>query len=463
MRIDSLRLENFRCFSQAEITFDPKLNLTVLVAENGQGKSSILDAVRIALWPVVSSFDLANVPDYGNGITIEDVRLLRMKTGDMARQLPAKIAASGRYGSYKKSRSWERFRESEAPSTKTKDGEGTYALKKWAREVQGEIRDPEGDAISLPVFGYYGTGRLWSQKKLTKAGKIKDDSQGKDFYVRTFAYRDCLDPASTFKHFKEWFIWASEAYQEAQFRSKRRRANSASEVKVAQERIEAIQNTIDLFLKDSTGWHTLEYSISDEKSLILTHDQEGSLNVDQLSDGIRSVLAMVGDIAYRCIKLNPHLGPSAPQETKGVVLIDEVDMHLHPRWQQTILGQFQNAFPKIQFIVTTHSPQVISTVRRESIRVIVKAETGYTISTPDFSPLAHEAGDALAKIMGTDPTPPLLAEDVQQYEQLVRSGMEESKDARALRTSLEELGYSLKDSDMHTWRFLAKRRALKGS
>ena len=98
-----------------------------------------------------------------------------------------------------------------------------------------------------------------------------------------------------------------------------------------------VQQAIDSVLQE-TGWHSLEYSVSHEKSLILKHDEHGTLKVELLSDGIRGVLAMVGDIAYRCIKLNPHLGLNAAKESSGVVMIDEVDMHLHPAWQQTILG-----------------------------------------------------------------------------------------------------------------------------
>ncbi len=79
------------------------------------------------------------------------------------------------------------------------------------------------------------------------------------------------------------------------------------------------------------------------------------------------MLALVGDIAYRCYKLNAHLGEEAPQRTHGIVMIDEVDMHLHPSWQQTVLTDLCSAFPKLQFIVTTHSPQVLSTVRRKTM------------------------------------------------------------------------------------------------
>jgi predicted ATP-binding protein involved in virulence len=92
------------------------------------------------------------------------------------------------------------------------------------------------------------------------------------------------------------------------------------------------------------------------------HDQHGELSVALLSDGIRNMIGMVADIAFRATKLNPQFGFLAAKETPGVVLIDEVDMHLHPEWQQVVLQSLTTAFPALQFIVTTHSPQVLTTV-----------------------------------------------------------------------------------------------------
>jgi len=460
MKINRLRLKNFRCFSELE--FDLNEKLTVLVAENGQGKSTVLDAIRIALWPYVSSFDLARTrfSDPGNSITISDVRIIRMSDNDMARQLPTEVEISGDYGTGD-NETWMRYRDSEVKSTKTRDDEATKKLKKWASRIQTKIRQPEGSAVNLPVFGYYGTGRLWAQKRLMEKAKGKDDTNDPDFYIRTFGYRNCLDPASTYKHFREWFIWASESLNE-QLLKKLKGNHQADELSRAQDRVRVVQEAVDTFLKPVTGWHTLEYSITREKSLILHHDEQGILDVEQLSDGIRSVLAMVGDIAYRCVKLNPHLGADAARETDGVVLIDEVDMHLHPRWQQVVLRQLQEAFPKVQFIVTTHSPQVLTTVARGFIRVLKAGENGITVEIPEYSPLAHESGDALSQIMGTQRAPELpLQEDIRAFEQMVRAGLEDSPEALKIRAKLEQAGYQFHQSDLTTWRFLAKRKKNK--
>jgi predicted ATP-binding protein involved in virulence len=461
MKLEKLRVENFRCFSDLEVELHPRM--TVLVAENGQGKSSVLDAVRIALWPFVAGFDLARnaFNDPGNAITVDDVHLIKMASGDMARQLPARIFMSGDYDGSGRSRTWMRCRDKEARATKTKDDQETGRLKVWVSDIQSEIRNPASLPRTLPVFGYYGTGRLWSQKKLTETTRGKDDTKETDFYVRTFGYLNCLDPASTYKHFKEWFIWAYESYLEKRLRLAERPGQiSEAEIQAAFTPIKVIQKTVDVFLQDATGWHRLEYSISDGKTLVLNHETDGKLKVDQLSDGIRSVLAMVGDIAYRCVKLNPHLGENAALETHGVVMIDKADMHLHPRWQQVIIEQFQRAFPNIQFIITTHSPQILSTVRRESVRIIHQLDGSYVASMPEFSPLAHESGAALARIMGTHPYPETpLRETIHEYEQIVRTGREGTDEAIELLLELNAAGYQFDESDLETWRFLAKRAA----
>lgn len=442
MKLETLALQNFRCFDQVEVELHPCV--TVLVAENGQGKSTLLDAIRIALWPYVSSFDLARntFNDPGNGIAIDDVRLLKLDSGDMARQLPSRVSMTGDYGLGPETL-WTRYRDSETKSTKTKDEASAVLLKRYAASLQDDVRKPGHPPASLPVFGYYGTGRLWSQKRLMETQKGKDDTQAADFYVRTFAYVNCLDPASSYKHFKEWFIWAFESYREQQIKQLENRG-AQQDLEIARQRVEVVQQAIDCLLKPTTGWSSLEYSVSQQKSLILHHEQHGILDVDLLSDGIRSVLAMVGDIAYRCIKLNPHLGLNAARETTGVVLIDEVDMHLHPSWQQKVLGQLSEAFPCVQFIVTTHSPQVLTTVPAECIRVLTSEadeETGLNRTvvrriTQQTQGVA--SSDVMAEVMGIDPVPDLEpAQQLSTYTALIEQGRKDTAQGLQLRTALE--------------------------
>jgi predicted ATP-binding protein involved in virulence len=309
-------------------------------------------------------------------------------------------------------------------------------MKQWADAVQKQVQSESANQLDLPVFGYYGTGRLWAQKHLRDADKLSKAEEA-DLPIRTFGYRNCMDPASSYKHFREWFIWAWESRS-----NMRERAHVTDEERRnADHRIKVIQHVVDIFLMETTGWHTLEYSVEDQKSVILNHNQHGRMKVDYLSDGIRSMLAMVGDIAYRCIKLNPHFGNMATNETHGVVLIDEVDMHLHPSWQQLVLGQLQKAFPKIQFIVTTHSPQVLSTVRQECIRVIGTDPIGNLIAEPPLARTYGEpSGTVMHAVMHVDPQPPVSEKPkLQRLTELDDQGRYESNEAVRLRAELLDL------------------------
>jgi len=442
MRLSKVVLSNFRCFSSLKVDLHPEM--TVLVAENGQGKSSVLDAVRIALWPFVSSFDLARnaFSDPGNAITVDDVRIVKGHDKDMLRQLPCEISATGDFG-IGTEKTWSRYRDSEAKRSKTKDAGHTSFMRQWAVAVQNQIRTPDKSVLDLPVFGYYGTGRLWAQKKLTEASKGADDTKSSDFYIRTFAYMNCLDPASSYKHFQEWFTLISKIYWEAALKMIEGKGSEAA-VSQAETPLGVVRQAIDALLQSVTGWHSLEYSHSHEESLVLHHDEHGVLKVEQLSDGIRSVLAMIGDIAYRCYKLNPHLGLEAARKTEGVVMIDEVDMHLHPLWQQRILKQLRDAFPKVQFIVTTHSPQVLTSIDASCVRLLKEEadpeteESRAVAKKIDQQTKGVASSDILLEIMGVNPTPPVEeANWLADYIARVENGTHTDDEGTHLRQKLE--------------------------
>ncbi len=116
------------------------------------------------------------------------------------------------------------------------------------------------------------------------------------------------------------------------------------------------------------------------------------LDIDQLSHGAKSILAIAAELTMRCCALNPHLKRHAPSETAGIVLIDEIDLHLHPKWQQHVIADFRQCFPKMQFIITTHSPAVLSTVKKENIREIkVDFNTGKSTAN---QPLVQSYGES---------------------------------------------------------------------
>lgn len=375
MKLKEIRLKNFRCYEDITIPLDEKL--TVLVAPNGMGKTAILDAISIVLWDFVKKFDLAKpYPAYNISIRKDDIRIIKdieevemyRRNGGMARQLNTEIIATNTENFV-----WMRYKDSEAAGSRTKEDKNARLLQEQAKKIQKDIRNISTNAntYKLPLFAYYGTGRLWNEKRLMERQKQNKN----DVKIRTFAYQNSLEPASSYKQFEDWFTEKSKHLTEELmilWEHEHRSSNLSKELYVS---ISNIQTTVNIALK-IVGWKEPRYSPT-FKDIVLTNEKYGTLKLNQLSDGIQNVFGLVADIAYRCYLLNSYLGENAVKETEGIVLIDEVDMHLHPEWQQTILTDLQKAFPKIQFIVTTHSPQVLTTVPSECIRIIDGQSVSY--------------------------------------------------------------------------------------
>jgi predicted ATP-binding protein involved in virulence len=161
--------------------------------------------------------------------------------------------------------------------------------------------------------------------------------------------------------------------------------------------------------------------------------------MEAMSDGARSVISMAADIAYRMARLNPDLGDEVTTKTPGVVLIDEVDMHLHPSWQQTVVQDLTTAFPKVQFILTTHSPQVLTSIRAEDIRILHwEPDDQVRIEAPAFS-YGAESSQVLKDIQHVDSRPANLpiVKDLKRYLQLVSEDKWDSPEALTLRKKLD--------------------------
>jgi predicted ATP-binding protein involved in virulence len=207
--------------------------------------------------------------------------------------------------------------------------------------------------------------------------------------------------------------------------------------------INAVQKAIEQCVEK---WTKLRYDIS-KREIVASHNLQGDLPLSILSDGVRNMIALVADIVHRALVLNPHFGEQAPLKTRGIVLIDEIELHLHPRWQQTILESLTKAFPNLQFIVTTHSPQVLTTVKPESIYPISWEGEQVVIEKPAFS-YGAKSSDVLKEILGVDPRPDNdMTRLLHQYFDLIRQKQGNSEEARQIRVKLNEWAYG-QDADL---------------
>lgn len=421
MKLKKLTVDNFRCFKHFECEFGKGIN--VLVGDNGIGKTAILDAVSVGYGQFLSA--IATGKDRG----VHNDEIHRAKFYDesektsfsMEQQFPVKIACSTHPRSDYPI-SWERIR-------KTFKGRTTQAksLRQQGMRLQKAIQANEH--VDAPLFAYYGTGRLYAKKKLTaqKASMLKAKS-------RLEGYRDCMDPDSSYTAFEQWFIQESIADIKRKIQIIEESGLNEAVVTgstVRSRLLSAITDAVNTVLEPS-GWKNIRYDGGDE-GIVATHAEHGHIPVAMLSDGVRNMTGMVADIAYRCVRLNRHLEDKAVVETEGIVLIDEVDMHLHPSWQQTILQKLAEAFPEIQFILTTHSPQVLTTVRKEQIIILQKDGP----VTPFGNTYGESSDYVMTHALGVKTKPPLeFTAQLEKYLKLIEKGLGKSGEALNLRGHL---------------------------
>lgn len=408
MKLETLELNNFRRFRHLSLSFHPEF--TVLAARNGQGKTSVLDAASVLLGPFVGAFDLGQ----SKPIELKDARYQRLsEQSDSEQVFPVELQAklSGLQQPIS--------RELNSPKGRTTNKHAAE-LAALGKSLMEQVRALK--PVPLPLVAYYGSGRLWHAHKNISRKSVLSTS-------RTMGYEDCNSSASSFTQVQQWMTKATYAVLQQQNMEAYQGYTLADQVK-------GIQNTVDLMLHNE-GWSGFHYSMQHEE-LAMFHPDLGVLPVSLLSDGVRAMVSLVADMAWRCAKLNPQMGLAAQQQTEGVVFIDEVDMHLHPEWQQTVIQSLRRAFPRIQFIATTHSPQVLSTLRRENIRVIQTQPDGFATAEPPVARTYGEpSGDVLHSVMAVDPQPPIAEKQgLQRLTELVDQQLYDQPEAIELTEKL---------------------------
>lgn len=305
MYIKSLKLKNYRYYENLEIELNPEY--TILVGVNGAGKSTILDALATALGSYIAGFDGID----SNSISQDDVRLKMYELGsriDAEPQFPVEIETVSVIDG--KEYLWKRSLHAKEGRTHIRDAK---QIMDYAGGLQKKVREGNKETI-LPLIAYYGTGRLYMQKRQKK--NAVDDTK----FTRTTGYVDCLDSASNDKLMMRWFKqMTSIQIQE--------------EMKIPElETVKLAMGKCYAGSENTEGIAEFAYKVKTQE-IEITYQKEGKkekLPMKMLSDGLRSTISMVADIAYRMAVLNPQLLEHILDETPGIVLIDEVDMHLHP-------------------------------------------------------------------------------------------------------------------------------------
>lgn len=409
MKIEKLKIKNFRCYEDIELEL--KEDYTVLVGINGAGKTTVLDAISIALGGYISNFDGMGI--YGINKSDSHYKIYELGSRiEREHQFPVEISVAGKVEN--KDIKWYRALNKENGRT---TNTGAKEIIAYAADVQEKVKAGNKE-ILLPLIAYYGTGRLWMQKR------EKSSKDNKENFSRLKGYVDCLDSASNEKLMLKWFekmtyLELQEAEKIPELEAVKRALNKSYEI------IDESVDKADFSYKVKSG--ELEVSIKRKNGTV------ESLPLRTLSDGIKSTMSMIADIAYRMAVLNPQLLDNILLETSGIVLIDEIDMHLHPSWQSKIIKVLTETFPKIQFIFTTHSPSVISNILNENILVLDNLEI-YKLNDKTYG---RDIESIVREVMRTEVRPQEIVKKLKKFNELLDDG--KIKDARELLKSLEEV------------------------
>ena len=335
MKIHQLEVINFRGFEHQTFHFSDQF--TVLIGENGTGKTAILQALATGVSPILLFWQSDKLKLRPVDIDENDVRHIGYQKGQIPTlepQYPLVVSCQGFVDKQQISWMWKLLTIKDKASGRPQL-EISENIEDISKQLLRKVRN--GEDVLLPLVAYYGTGRLWRQKKEESVETVKPSS-------RMLGYVDCLDPASNQKALLKWFKTMEIASLQ--------RGGSLGVLDAVKA---AITNCIE-------NCQSLKYDILEDE-LIVTFTDGHTLPFRMLSDGIRNMLGMVADIAYRAAVLNPQLGSEAAQKTPGIVLIDEIDLHLHPKWQRRVVDDLKAAFPTIQFVATTHSPFIVQSLR----------------------------------------------------------------------------------------------------
>jgi predicted ATP-binding protein involved in virulence len=224
-------------------------------------------------------------------------------------------------------------------------------------------------------------------------------------FTQLKAFDDSLTGAQTgFDDFFRWFRSLEDLENE-----ERRDAPEYRD-----HRLEAVRKALPKFMPEFTN---LRIRRSPLRMTVFKQDQE--LIINQLSDGEKCLLAMVSDLARRLAIANPGLAD--PLQGEGIVLIDEIELHFHPQWQRGILPTLASTFPNCQFIVSTHSPQIISDVQPEAVYLLQQTPNGLTASHP-VSSYGRDSNQILEDVMGVPDRPQQIKNQLQQLFHLIDDG-----------------------------------------
>ena len=359
MWIEKLELQNIKCFENKTFEFSPGFNL--IIGKNGTGKTSIIDALLFTF----SNIDITKAEINPEKIVSRKSKNVNSSTPNIEFIFPSIIKASINPLNIFSLKIGDSF------TCQILDKQGAYT-----GHASVSTYNFLSSFQNYPVIALYKTSRRVHTEKIPIESTLSTTKR-----IDGYTSWHNIDV-----NFKQIYLWIKTLEISA---LQRQQKNPL---------LESIRSAIKTCMPHDQIAHVYYDLLINE---ICVQDNLDNIKpFDLLSDGQSSILSIVMDIAIRCAILNPHLGEETLYQTPGIVIIDEIDLHLHPAWQMRIVDDLKRTFPKIQFIATTHSPLIIQSLKPEDGDRLIDLNDPDTV--PDYEYSGRSPEDILEEGMGIE-------------------------------------------------------------
>ncbi|MCY7275245.1 MAG: AAA family ATPase [Phormidesmis sp. CAN_BIN44] len=399
MKVKSLTLRSFRGIDDLTLDFDP--NVTVLIGNNGAGKSSILDALAISFTQFVEKvsevgMEISQKFQYSDIINSFTQSTLQMSVDCLGEQ------------------TWIATRDRFTDESTFSAAEGSIPPEEVASSFVRNLLN--NHRANLPLIVYYPVSRGVTSISLESSLNFLEEQARS---AQTLAYDHSLPAGrSSFSDFFQWFKIREDLENEVRLEK---------DSSYRDHQLKAVRDAIYSFLP---GFSNLRVRRSPLRMIV---EKFGELVVNQLSDGEKGLLAMVGDLARRLAIANPGLAD--PLQGEGIVLIDEIELHLHPEWQRRIIPSLTQTFPNCQFIITTHSPQILGEIQDGIVYRLSPSPQG--IIAEKMQTYGRDSNQILEDVMDVSERSPTFKNNLRRLFRLIEDG--NLDEAKRLQQELENL------------------------